>query len=311
VTAETGVANTRATAYLVMALLEFRKGLENVFTMLEYAEEAERLYEYWDDPIGLGACNLIFGQVCRLTGETDRALELFDRAFAMHEEIGYEWGAAASRYFAAEAMRDLADEDRGRIPETVALLHESLDRFWGMGDFWGAGGAMSGLACVLAMQGVDMQAATYFGAASVLMGRVGGSLLPSELMTHQETEAELQARMPAALWHEAFTAGASEPDRVVSQALTDALDLSHGLTDAPAPPKLTRTQIQLVRDLVDGYDIPRIARRRGRSLSATYELADRIADRLGLNHRDEIAEYVVQIGLVSPPQARPGFIPPK
>ena len=111
-----------------------------------------------------------------------------------------------------------------------------------MGDFWGAGGAMSGLACILAMQGVDRQAATYFGAASVLMGRVGGSLLPSELMTHQEAEAELQARMPAALWHAAFTAGASEPDRVVEQALAVHLSFHLKSGEATAPPQAVQPQ---------------------------------------------------------------------
>lgn len=87
-----------------------------------------------------------------------------------------------------------------------------------MGDFWGAGGAMSGLACVLAMQGVDVQATTSFGAASVLMGRVGGSLLPSELMTHQETETELQARMLTSVWQ---VARASSIAGIPQQGLTE------------------------------------------------------------------------------------------
>lgn len=312
VTERTGVVSSRAMVFLVMSLLEFRRGLENVVTMMAHVEEAERLFRIGGDDNGRGACYLVYGQVCRLTGDTQRALELFEDARQLLTETGYEWGVAASRYFAAEAMRDLAEDDRGRVPDAVALLHESLERFWSMGDYWGAGGAMSGLACILAMQGVNVQAATYFGASSVLMGRVGGSLLPSELMTHQETEAELQARMPAREWHEAFAAGANEPDRMVEQALADALVPPSGPDESePALPKLTRTQLQLVRDLVNGYDIPRIAHRRGRSLSATYELADRIADRLGLDHRDEIARYVVRIGLVDPPIARPGFDPPK
>lgn len=311
VTAETGVTNTRATVFLVKALLEFRKGLENVLTMLEYTEEAERLFAYWEDPIGLGACNLIFGQVCRLTGDTERALELFDRAFTMHEENGYEWGAAAARYFAAEAMRDQAELDPGRITDTIDLLHDALARFWHQGDFWGAGGAMSGLACILAMQGVDARAATFFGAADVLMGRVGGSLLPSELMTHHETEAELQARMAPADWQQAFQAGAHEPDRIVEAALADAFLLPQRSTVVTPPrPKLTRIQLQLVRDLVDGYDIPRIAQRRGRSLSATYELVDRIMLKLDLIDRDQIVAYALREGLANPPQARPGFDPP-
>jgi DNA-binding NarL/FixJ family response regulator len=66
----------------------------------------------------------------------------------------------------------------------------------------------------------------------------------------------------------------------------------------------------IVQDLVHGYDIPTIASRRGRSVSATYELVDRILERLGLTDRDEIASFAVQQGLVTPPKPRPGFIPP-
>lgn len=303
-------ANQRGTIYLVMALMEFRKGMDHVFTMLEYAEEAERLYKLVDDPVGLGACHLIFGQVCRFTGQTDRALELFETAFKTHEAIGYEWGAAAGRYFAAEATRDLAETDATRIPETVALLHDALDRFWGMGDFWGTGGAMSGLACILALRHDDLKAATYFGAAQVLMGRVGGALLPSELMTHHETEAAIQARMPEAVWREAFTLGKNAPDLIVEQALIEFAD-PPAETGTPTPlPRLTRTQQSVVQDLAQGYDVPRIAQRRGRSTSATYELVDRILERLGLTDRDELAAYAVKTGLVNTSHPRSGSVPP-
>jgi hypothetical protein len=258
----------------------------------------------------LGACYLIYGQVCRLTGDTTQALELFQRGFEMHERIGYEWGAAAGRYFAAEVYRDLAEADPSQVSAAVTLLHDSLQRFWNLGDFWGAGGAMSGLACILAMQGVDLQAATYFGAAQVLMGRVGGSLLPSELMTHHETETELQARMLPAVWREAFALGQENADKIVEQALADAAALPNRASGARSVPRLTRTQLSIVQDLVQGYDIPRIAERRGRSLSATYELVDRILVKLELTERDEIAPFAVKSGLVAAPQARPGFIPP-
>ena len=302
--------SAEAMIYLVMALLEFRRGLENVLTMMEYVEHAEQLFDRAGDVNGKGACYLIYGQVCRLTGDTARALELFDESRDLLTESGYEWGVAASRYFAAEVTRDLAETDPLQVTRAVVLLNESLEQFWFMGDFWGAGGAMSGLACVLAMQGADLQAATYFGAASVLMNRVGGSLLPSELMTHQETEAELQARMPPAVWREAYALGQSNPDRIVEQALADA---AQSPTSFPATqqPRLTRTQLSIVQDLVQGYDIPRIAQRRGRSLSATYELVDRILDKLDLTDRGDIAPSAIKLGLVAPPQARPGFIPPQ
>jgi predicted ATPase len=311
VTAGTKFHSWRGMIYLVMALLEFRKGLENVFTMVEYVEEAERLFRLGNDINGLGACSLIYGQICRLSGDTVQALELFEEARELHTESSYEWGMAAGRYFAAEAMRDLAESDRSRVPEAVALLHDALQRFWNMGDFWGAGGAMSGLACIAAMQGVDQQAATYFGAAGVLMDRVGGSLLPSELMTHHETEAELKARMSPAIWNDAYAAGARAPEQVVEIALADSDELPHQIPDAAQPaPRLTRRQMTIVQDLVQGYDIPTIANRRGRSVSATYELVDRILERLSLTDWDEIAPFAVKQGLVHPPQPRPGFIPP-
>jgi non-specific serine/threonine protein kinase len=307
----TAFYSARAMIYLVMALLEFRKGLENVFVMMEYVEEAERLFQLGADDNGLGACYLIYGQVARLTGDTTRALELFEVARELHTERSYEWGMAAGRYFAAEAMRDLAEADRSRIPEAVALLHDALQRFWNMGDFWGAGGAMSGLACIAAMQGVDQQAATYFGAAEVLMGRVGGSLLPSELMTHHETEAELKVRMAPIAWQRAYAAGAEAPDKMVEAALADSAELPNRIPGAAQPaPRLTRRQMTIVQDLVQGYDIPTIANRRGRSVSATYELVDRILERLSLSDWDEIAVFAVQQGLVSQPQPRPGFNPP-
>lgn len=306
-TADTAGTSSRAMLFLVMALLEFRKGLQNAFTMMEYAEEAERLFVLGGDRNGQGACYLIFGQVCRLTGDTTQALELFETARAMHLESGYEWGVAAGCYFAAEATRDLAETDPSRIPEATALLREALERFWTMGDYWGAGGAMSGLACVQAGQGADVRAAAWFGAAHVLMDRVGGSLLPSELMTHHETEAALQARMPAAVWREAFALGTQAPDLVVEQALADTAP-SDGVA---TPPRLTRTQLSVVEDLVQGYDIPRIAQRRGRSLSATYELADRILEKMGLSDRDDIASHAIKLGLVGAPPSRPGFVPPK
>lgn len=302
--------SSEAMIYLVMALLEFRRGLENVVTMMEHVETAERLFGRAGDVNGKGACYLIFGQVCRLTGQTKQALQLFDDARDLLSETGYEWGIATSRYFAAEATRDLAETDPSYIPEAAALMNEALERFWAMGDFWGAGGAMSGLGCVLAMQGVDAQAATYFGAAQVLMGRVGGSLLPSELMTHQETESELQARMPAAVWQKAFAHGRANPDGMVEQALADAARASAAESD-PRPPKLTRIQLSIVQDLVQGWDVVSIARRRGRSPSATYELVERIVTRLGLTDKEEIAPYAIEAGLVDAPNSRPGYIPPK
>lgn len=56
-------------------------------------------------------------------------------------------------------------------------------------------------------------------------------------------------------------------------------------------PHLTRRQWMLVLDLAEGHDIATVAERRGRGLSSTYELAERVCDRLGLGRWQEIGPY--------------------
>jgi len=140
-TAGTGGPSSRGMLYLVMALLEFRKGLENAFTMMEYAEEAERLFEIGGDRNGIGACNLIFGQACRLTGDTAQALELFESARAMHLESGYEWGVAAGCYFAAEAN---PRSGRNRILPNSPGRPRSSTKRWNDSGQWAISGAPVG-----------------------------------------------------------------------------------------------------------------------------------------------------------------------
>ena len=64
------------------------------------------------------------------------------------------------------------------------------------------------------------------------------------------------------------------------------------------PRRLTRAQLGIVRMLVEGYGPEVIARRRERSLSATYEMLGRICDRWELDHWSKIAPYARKEGLV-------------
>jgi hypothetical protein len=66
----------------------------------------------------------------------------------------------------------------------------------------------------------------------------------------------------------------------------------------PAPiPRLTRRQLSVVRELAQGYDIATVAAHRGRGLSATYELAERICERAGLSEWQQIGPWAVEHGL--------------
>jgi non-specific serine/threonine protein kinase len=299
---QSGVTSSDGTANLVLALVEYRRGPEHVMQMLKYVDEANRVFEYWGDPHGVGACQLIYGVVARLLGDPDQALGFFAKARDLHTDSGYSWGLATGWYFAAETLRDLAERDPSRLPEARRALYESLQMYWEQGDFWGAGGALSGFGCIAASEGDTARAARYFGAASVLMKRVGGSLLPTELMTHDDVSSQLRNTLGQQLFDAAFEAGASAPDRVVEQTLERyARERSDGKVSEI---RLTRSQMLVVRDLAEGLDVQAVTRRRGRASSSTYELVARILDRLGLDSWEEIGPFAIRHGLVDDPAQR-------
>jgi DNA-binding NarL/FixJ family response regulator len=75
----------------------------------------------------------------------------------------------------------------------------------------------------------------------------------------------------------------------------------NGSSQPSAPlPRLTRRQLALVQDLAQGFDIASVAERRGRGLSSTYELAERICVRCGLSEWQEIGPWAVEQGLSEP-----------
>jgi len=303
---QTGITITLSVANLVLALIEYRRVTVDVVRMLQYVDEAERWSLQWNDLRTLGACQLIYGIVARLTGNPDQALGLFEKGYELLVEAEYEWGIASARYFAAETVRDLAEHDPSRIPEAVAQLHESLELYWEQGDFWGTGGAMSGLACILTQLNEDVQAATFFGAAAALMQRAGASLLPTELMTHDETANRLRERMDTRLFDSAHQHGYRHPEETVRQALSAFGDPQKRGDPSPASIRLTKRQLAVVRDLAGNFDPTAISRRRGSEVSSTYEMLDRICERLGVDTWQQIAPFAIEHGLVAPPEPKSG-----
>lgn len=73
---------------------------------------------------------------------------------------------------------------------------------------------------------------------------------------------------------------------------------------AATPRRLTTRQMAVVRDLAAGFDVQGVARRQGRSISATYELVNRICERWDLKRWEEIAGVARTHGLLSHPYER-------
>lgn len=75
---------------------------------------------------------------------------------------------------------------------------------------------------------------------------------------------------------------------------------SNGSSHSSEPlPRLTRRQLSLVHEFAQGYDIATVAQRRGRGLSSTYELAERICTRCGLSEWQEIGPWANEHGVTN------------
>ncbi|MCC6945170.1 MAG: AAA family ATPase [Thermomicrobiales bacterium] len=280
---------------LVRALVLYRHPEPDYLRILHHIELAEAAFTEWNVAHGMVGVRAIYGIVARLLGDMQQALDLFEEAGAIAAEANYAWGSAITRYFAGETLREMAADDESRLPEAIAMMVGALQMTWSQGDAWSAGGALSGLACIRVQRGELVEAATMFGAAATLMQRVGGSLLPADFLTHAEISEQLRSRMGASNYDRYFAIGESEPEAVVEVTI-EAFGAAPESEESPV--RLTNRQMLIVQDLARGLDPAGIAKRRGRSVSATYEILERISERLGVQTWEEIVPAAVERSLV-------------
>ncbi|MGD9711163.1 MAG: hypothetical protein AB7V46_03745, partial [Thermomicrobiales bacterium] len=293
----TGKSHIIGFCHLIRALVLYRQEQPDLLETIRQVDAAEENFEKWGVPHGLVGCRAIYGVVARMLGDSSQALQLFDEAREIAIEARYEWGIAVSYYFAGETLREMAAADESHLPAATAMMLEALERMWRQGDAWTAGGALSGLACIRVHRGEPVEAAMMFGAASVLMQRVGGSLLPADLMTHAETSERLSQTMGIENYQTYFAMGAMSPEATVEKTLRELSD-NASPTSGAGRVHLTKRQKSVLHDLAKGYDPPIIAVRRGRSESATYEIVNRMAERLGVDTWEEIVPAAIEKGLL-------------
>src|SRR5215213_10147876 len=84
-------------------------------------------------------------------------------------------------------------------------------------------------------------------------------------------------------------------------AMPELIQSDGSVRPPAATPRLTKRQQAMVHELAQGFDIATVAERRKRSLSATYELADRICARLGLSEWQQIGPWAIANGMLDSP----------
>lgn len=250
----TGIMAVIGSNAFYRALLAWRGGPSKLFEMLDHLERALAAFQRGEDPVGIGVCKLAFGQIARVTGDPEGALTLFEEAHEQFVLGGYEWGLASALYYAGQALWDQATAKPELAPRAVARLAEGLRAYWALGDGWGAGGAISALACCAAARGEDALAARLFGAAQSLLGRIGAFLPPSDLDSYDAVKLALRARMGTARYDAAFAAGlALTPEDGVSEALAFGRALLNPAPDVGLLAALTGHERALLRAVIAAH----------------------------------------------------------
>lgn len=295
-TASLGLTNSEGSAHFYRALVAWRKGPGAVFEMVDHLERALALFRPAENAIGIGVCDLALGVIARMTENLDDALALFEEARGLFVGVGYEWGIASSRYYAGEALRDLAKRDPARMPEALAALREALLAYRALGDDWGTGGVVSAFACVAAEAGDGERAARLFGAADAMLARMGVFLPPTDLERYRAVAAALRETMGPATYDRGYAAGqALPPDEAVAEALG-------GVDPVPtaSPAHLTDTQRELLREIVTrwpdgrGFSIKALALAVGRDYGSVHELLGVIAHRWQLPGWRALIRYLAE-----------------
>jgi non-specific serine/threonine protein kinase len=277
------------------AALSWRSG--DLAGMASCIERALPLYQEWQDPIGAGICFFLQGQLLRMLGRPSEARAVLEQAFALTAAVGYGWGMATSRYYAAEALHDLGDLDAA-----IPLLVEALDLYWEEGDGWGGASVASSAAVIAGERNDPELAARFFGIAATLLSRAGAFLPPSQLVEHNAAEERVRGALGEAAFCAAFQAGSAlDPGRGVDEVRAHLAGAAPSMPNpSPAPasnstlPTLTERQHEVVALLRSGKNIKTIGRELGIDDATVYFHTREARKRWGAESLQELLLLAVE-----------------
>jgi tetratricopeptide (TPR) repeat protein len=267
--------------------------------MVASLTEAQSRFRSWADLNGEAVCLLALGVVTRLRQEHDLARGMFDRAYDLCQQTGFDWGIATARYYAGEVARDQHDD-----PQAARLLGEALGSYWSQGDGWGTGACIAALACLAVERGDLVAASRLFGAGFALCEKAGAFFPPTDLAVYRAVASQARDRVGIDSYELNYASGRnSDPEKMVAEAREFAAAVDHAVPAHACwkPARLTRTQLEVVRLIAAGYEPKTIAKLRHRRDSSTYEVLDNIRQRWQLSSIRDIAPYAVRHGVVPPP----------
>jgi predicted ATPase/DNA-binding CsgD family transcriptional regulator len=271
------------------ALIAWRTG--DTASIRRYAGTALPVLREVGDPIAQAISLVALAIADRLDGRLDEAAALFEQGRRLAEQTGFLWLAAAAGFGAGEVALD-----RERDAEAADHCRQSLAITADLGDRWGMGAAIGGIACVAARRGLADRAAELFAAADALLAS-GRTFLPTlNRARYERLKTAVRDEVgPRAFARLSATGRAWPPE----EAADSALGLAEVLA-APAehltrgPVRLTPREREVLCLLVEGRTDGEIALALGlkrRSVSARVSNRLRIGELPG---RASLAPYAVR-----------------
>ncbi|HEY7116155.1 MAG TPA: LuxR C-terminal-related transcriptional regulator [Tepidisphaeraceae bacterium] len=273
------------------ALVAWRAG--DTAAMRHYASAALPVVRDAGDPIGEAIALVALAIADRLDGRLEEAAALFEQGRRLAEQTGFLWLAAAAGFGAGEVALY-----RGLGAAAVDHFRASLLITADLGDRWGIGAAVGGIACVAVGRRRLEEAARLFAAADALLA-AGRTFLPTlNRVRYERFKAEVRDLVGWRAYERLADVGrARNPADVVAEAFTVAANLVG--EDHPAVPvRLTPRQLQVLELLGEGLTSKEIADRLGIGEDGVNYHLRTISRQLGTRGRLAAVARAYQLGLI-------------
>jgi predicted ATPase/DNA-binding CsgD family transcriptional regulator len=283
----------------------FRLGLawhikgNNARAYAHFAEALPLLRELGDR--GYTAFTLVnLAWVTHLRGDDDRAVSLLEEALAIQREIGNEdWGTALCLGSLAALM-----QDRGRYACSVDYAVEAFRVFWAHGDRTGSVDCLSRLAIAIGILGQPTEAARCLAAIERMRREYGVVADLSLREPYDRVVSGTRAKLGDEGFAGAWDAGWALPfeaaaDETIAAARLTATAAGRERAAGPADDAgLTRREVEVLRQLVEGRTDPEIAAALFISRHTATNHVKSILGKLGVPSRAAAAAYAVRHELV-------------
>lgn len=276
-------------AHFTAGLAALRLGQRD--EMVRHMEMSRPLLEKGGDLTSAGFALRALGSLARMQGEYDEAESLFQSALDRFESCGHEWGIATTLYNAGELASEQCD-----FLTASDCLTKSLEAFWALNDWFGAGHCVAGMALIAERRGEKARARRLIASALDSINDESTSFTPVDLAQYRTLAVAFG--LPGPLPEDAREKTNSLIEaRLESHSLRN--EIWHGLPGAVRPDPLldllTGEQLDAVNLRCEGMTVEQIGNTLKRDRNTIYDRLHRARIRLNVSTNEELVARVAAL----------------